>query len=147
MQGRVLHRQNVGGPAVIRNHAIQSFPIQWFTNKGRTVARWIYQKRLSLFVVAEVFVVIGAIPLASHSANEPLNSAASGNRNRTSGALNNVGSNGNWWTFAPNSQTNARNLNFNSGNVNPLNNNNRANGFGVWPCRVSVGIRLCIFTL
>ena len=58
---------------------------------------------------------------------------ASGYRNRTSGGLNNVGSNGNYWSFAPNSQTNARNLNFNSGNVNPLNNNNRANGFAVRP--------------
>ena len=77
-----------------------------------------------------------ALP-ASHSANRPLNRQASGNRNRTSGGLNNVGSNGNWWAFAPNSQTNARNLNFNSGNVNPLNNNNRANGFGVWPVRAS----------
>ena len=51
------------------------------------------------------------------------------------GALNNVGSGGNWWTFAPNSQTYARNLYFNSGSVNPLSINNRANGYGVWPCR------------
>ncbi len=55
---------------------------------------------------------------------------ASGNRNRTSGALNNVGSNGYYWSSAP-SGTNARNLNFNSSNVNPLNDNNRANGFPV----------------
>ena len=31
----------------------------------------------------------------------------------------------------PNNQNNGRNLNFNSSNVNPLNNNNRAYGFGV----------------
>ena len=61
--------------------------------------------------------------------------AASGYRNNASGALTNVSSNGNYWTYAPNSQTNARNLNFNSGNVNPLNNNNRSNGFSVRPCR------------
>ena len=62
--------------------------------------------------------------------------AASGYRNNGSGALTNVSSNGNYWSFAPISQTNARNLNFNSGNVNPLNNNNRSNGFSVRPCRV-----------
>ena len=31
------------------------------------------------------------------------------------------------------SNQNGRNLNFNSGNVNPVNNNNRANGFAVRP--------------
>lgn len=35
----------------------------------------------------------------------------------------------------PNSTTNGRNLNFNSGNVNPLNNNNRSNGFPVRPAQ------------
>lgn len=57
--------------------------------------------------------------------------AASGYRNRTSGALTNVGGNGNYWSSAANSQTNAYNLNFNSGGVYPLNGNNRANGFSV----------------
>lgn len=61
--------------------------------------------------------------------------AASGYRANDSGALTNVTGNGNYWSFAPNSQTNARNLNFNSGNVNPLNNNERSNGFAVRPCR------------
>lgn len=60
---------------------------------------------------------------------------ASGYRNNGSGALTNVSGNGNYWSFAPNSQTNARNLNFNSSNVNPLNTNNRSNGFSVRPCR------------
>ncbi len=60
---------------------------------------------------------------------------ASGYRNRTSGGLNNVGGNGNYWSFASNSQANAYNLNFNSGDVNPLNGNNRANGFAVRPSR------------
>jgi hypothetical protein len=88
-------------------------------------------------LLPEVCPAVGVPPPASHSITGALiNQVAAGNRNRGTGALNNVGSNGNWWTFAPNSQTNARNLNFNSGNVNPLNNNNRANGFPVWPCRV-----------
>lgn len=47
------------------------------------------------------------------------------------GSLNNVGSNGNYWSAGPYSTTNGYNLNFNSGSVNPTNNNNRANGFSV----------------
>ena len=61
---------------------------------------------------------------------------ASGNRNNSNGALNNVGSNGYYWTAAPymnNTNQNGRNLNFNSSNVNPMNNNNRSNGFAVRP--------------
>ena len=56
---------------------------------------------------------------------------AVGYRNNSSSAVNNVGNNGNYWSAVPNNQNNGRNLNFNSGNVNPLNNNNRANGFSV----------------
>ena len=51
------------------------------------------------------------------------------------GALGSVGSGGYWWAFAPNSQAYARNLYFNSGNVNPLSSGGRAVGCGVWPCR------------
>ena len=58
---------------------------------------------------------------------------AGGNRNRENGGVNNVGSNGNYWSAASNSATNSYNLNFNSGTVNPQNNNNRANGFSVRP--------------
>ena len=54
---------------------------------------------------------------------------ASGNRNGT--GLNNRGSNGNYWSASLNSQTNGYNLNFNSGGVNPANNNTRFNGFSV----------------
>ena len=54
---------------------------------------------------------------------------AAGNRNGTS--VNNVGSNGNYWSSTYNNSNNAYNLNFNSGNVNPQNNNNRNNGFSV----------------
>ncbi|MDO5968533.1 hypothetical protein Q4Q35_01820, partial [Flavivirga aquimarina] len=52
-----------------------------------------------------------------------------GNRNNSNGSLNNVGSNGNYWSSTV-SGTNARNLNFNSSNAN-MNSNNRANGFSV----------------
>ena len=55
--------------------------------------------------------------------------ACSGNGNGTS--WNNRGSNGNYWSSSFNSARNARNLNFNSGGVNPQNNNNRYNGFAV----------------
>ena len=57
----------------------------------------------------------------------------SGYRNNSDGSLNNVGSNGYVWLSSANSQNNAYNLNFNSGNVNPQNNNNRAYGFSVRP--------------
>ncbi|WP_426478040.1 hypothetical protein ACP3T3_00735 [Chryseobacterium sp. CBSDS_008] len=53
-----------------------------------------------------------------------------GNRNNTTGALNNRAYNGNYWSSTENS-TNAYNLNFNSGAINPANNNNRTNGFSV----------------
>ena len=53
----------------------------------------------------------------------------SGNGNGTT--WNNRGSNGNYWSGSLNSATNGRNLNFNSGGVNPQNNNNRFNGFAV----------------
>lgn len=55
---------------------------------------------------------------------------AAGYRNNSNGSLNNVGSNGNYWSASPNSG-NGYNLNFNSSNVNPSNNNNRVNGFAV----------------
>ena len=57
---------------------------------------------------------------------------ASGYRNYDSSGLNNVGGNGNWWSFAPYSQSHARNLSFYSGSVYPLSYNRRADGFGVW---------------
>ncbi len=62
--------------------------------------------------------------------NTNLKLPTAGYRNRSDGALNNQGSNGNYWSSSPNS-ANAYNLNFNSTGVNPANNNNRANGFSV----------------
>jgi uncharacterized protein (TIGR02145 family) len=53
----------------------------------------------------------------------------SGNRINSNGSLNNVGTNGNYWSSTV-SGTNSRNLNFNSSNAN-MNTNNRAYGFSV----------------
>jgi uncharacterized protein (TIGR02145 family) len=52
---------------------------------------------------------------------------AGGYRNNSDGTLNNVGSNGNYWSSTVDG-INARNLNFNSTGAN-MNSNNRANGF------------------
>ena len=54
---------------------------------------------------------------------------AAGNRNGLS--INNVGSNGNYWSTTSQSATNAYNVNFNADNFNSQNNNNRYNGFSV----------------
>ena len=53
--------------------------------------------------------------------------------NITRGSLSNDGTNGYYWSASPNNTNNGYNLNFNSGNVNPQNNNNRAYGFSVRP--------------
>lgn len=54
--------------------------------------------------------------------------ALGGYRDYSSAGLNNLGSNGYYWSSSING-INAYNLNFNSTAVNPANNNNRANGF------------------
>jgi len=54
---------------------------------------------------------------------------AAGNRNGTS--VNNVGSNGNYWSASYNNSNNAYNVNFNDGNLNTDNWNNRYNGQSV----------------
>ncbi|WP_302585628.1 hypothetical protein [uncultured Alistipes sp.] len=58
---------------------------------------------------------------------------ATGYRNTSTGALSNVGANGNYWSSSSYAagNPNAGDLNFNSGAVNPLNNPNRANGLSV----------------
>lgn len=48
--------------------------------------------------------------------------------NLNNGYVDNVGSNGYNWSRTSKSSTNAYNLNFNTSNVNPSNNNNRYNG-------------------
>lgn len=47
----------------------------------------------------------------------------------STGAVGNVGSNGNYWSASAYSIANGYNLNFNASGVNPNNTNNRANGF------------------
>ena len=54
---------------------------------------------------------------------------AAGNRNGTS--VNNVGSNGNYWSSSYNNANNAYNVNFNDSNLNTDNNHNRYNGQSV----------------
>lgn len=70
--------------------------------------------------------------------------ACSGNGNGTS--WNNRGSNGNYWSASFNSARNARNLNFNSGGVNPQNNNNRYNGFAVRPVQHTI-LKIVLFLI
>ena len=55
----------------------------------------------------------------------------SGNYRHYSGVVNNVGSEGDFWSSSSNSERNAYNLNFNSNNLNPQNNNSKGNGFTV----------------
>ena len=66
---------------------------------------------------------------------------ASGYRHRETGAMTNVGAEGDLWSSSPNvsGNHNAGNLNFNAGNVNPLNGTNRANGLSVRCVQVSTG--------
>ena len=141
--------ENSCGRAVIRNRQGQYRQIQRSTLQWSRWPRRIFQKGVSLFALLAVCHPVGALatPPLWHSTNGTLITApASGYRNNGSGALTNVGSNGNYWSFAPISQTNARNLNFNSGNINPLNNNNRANGFSVRPVRAFDKKRnICLF--
>ena len=87
---------------------------------------------------AAAFGVPSATSFSNGTLSPFLSGAAGGYRNNGSGAFNNVGSNGYFWVAGPNSATNGRNLNFNSGNVNPLNNNNRANGFSVRPVQAFI---------
>ena len=72
-----------------------------------------------------------ALPPAIHPSDCLL--PATGYRNTSTGALSNVGANGNYWSSSSYAagNPNAGDLNFNSGAVNPLNNTNRANGLSV----------------
>ena len=129
------YRQKADEPAVNRIRSAQSFPIQWSTPWRHGIFKTVLVLLVVAFAAHEAYAVVRHDLSAVYPSNGPLMTDAAGYRNNGSGGLNNVGGNGNFWTFAPNSQTNARNLNFNSGNVNPLNNNNRSNGFSVRPSR------------
>ena len=134
---RTLYGQRAGGPAVVRNRSAQSLPIQ-----HPTPARGILKTAACFMVIcffafalpSEACAVVATGPGCA-STKRGARKEAAGYRNRGSGALGNVGSNGYWWSFAPYSQSNARNLNFNSAAVNPLNTNNRSNGYAVLPSR------------
>ena len=109
---------------------IRIFPVVHIAVSSRLPALCSFKRNRSIRVARS-----SACALSVRAGRPACSFGASGYRNNGSGALTNVSGNGNYWSFAPNSQTNARNLNFNSGNVNPLNNNNRSNGFSVRPCR------------
>ena len=51
--------------------------------------------------------------------------------NYSNGSLDNVGSNGQYWSSTPYDSSNGYILNFNSSNVNPSNTSNRYNGRSV----------------
>ena len=83
------------------------------------------------------FAQCNSVPASFQETTEPtLFFPCSGNGNGSS--WNNRGSNGNYWSRSLNSAANGRNLNFNSGGVNPQNNNNRYNGFAVRPVQQSL---------
>ena len=88
---------------------------------------------------------LNSVPFTVRKRQPPMRAGhlpAAGNRNGAS--VNNVGSNGNYWSSTYNNSNNAYNLNFNSGNVNPSNNNNRYNGNSVRLVR-SAKNNLCPF--
>ncbi len=73
-----------------------------------------------------------SLPQQADSASEVITKqlgVLGGNGNGSS--VNNAGSNGYYWSSTWNSTTNAYNMNFNSGNVWPQDNNNKNNGFAV----------------
>lgn len=65
------------------------------------------------------------------SKNKTIFFPASGYRHYSGGGANYVGSSGYCWSAVPRNQGNGRCLGFNSSVVNPLNNNERAGGFGL----------------
>ena len=141
---RDTFEQHIPGPAVNRIRRVQSHQIQWPTLQWRVCFRRIFQTALCLLLASEVYTAVGQEPPTVYSTNGTLITDASGYRANGTGGLTNMGSNGNYWVCAPNSQTNARNLNFNSGGVYPLNNNNRSNGFSVRPCRAFDKAACCV---
>lgn len=101
---QATNEQHSYGRAFRRNRLEQSYQIQWPTPQGRTCLRGIFQKGLALIAALAVCLAVYAKPYPTpHSSNRPLiNRGASGNRTNDSGGLNNVSSNGNYWTYAPN---------------------------------------------
>jgi len=71
--------------------------------------------------------------LSGHPFQRLFRAPASGYRNRETGALGGIGAEGSSWSSSSYaaSNVNAGRLIFNAGNVNPLNNTNRANALSV----------------
>lgn len=102
------------------------------------MSRRLYIVIIFVLTLASVQEFVRAFDKSAHAfMSEMLTNTASGYRYRDSGGLNNVGGNGNYWCAVPNSAANGRYLNFNSGNVSPLNSISRANGFSVRAVRES----------
>ena len=110
---------------MVQNEVHRSLVLNGFGRLGKT-------KDTRLFCLQSIRVVV--------SGSDRKFFPCSGNGNGQS--WNNRGSNGNYWSSSLNSATNGRNLNFNSGGVNPQNNNNRFNGFAVRPVQHSSAIIL-----
>ena len=56
---------------------------------------------------------------------------AGGNRDNSNGALNNQGSNGNYWSSTQNNASNGNYLSFSNGSTSTGNNNDKATGMSV----------------
>ena len=99
--------------------------------------------QLSIPVCSEV---TSKIP-SDHSFQRLLLLPAAGYRHDASGALTNVSTNGYYWSSSSYAagNINAGFLNFNSGNVNPLNNGNRAAGLSVRCVQASAQRAVFIF--
>ena len=63
--------------------------------------------------------------------SSPMSFLHAGYHTTTGTSVSSRGSLGNYWSKSSSSTTNAYNLNFNSSNVNPRNNNTKANGLTV----------------
>lgn len=95
-------------PNILSRLSVFKMPVLWDTSESSFI-RWL----MDYFGTCKRYVLL---PMA-------------GNRNNSNGTLNNVGSNGYYWSSTVNG-INAYNLNFNSSNAN-MNSNNRGFGYAV----------------
>ena len=110
---------------MVQNEVHRSLVLNGFGRLGKT-------KDTRLFCLQSIRVVV--------SGSDRKFFPCSGNGNNAS--WNNRGSNGNYWSASFNSAANARNLNFNSGGVNPQSHDYRFYGFAVRPVQHSSAIIL-----
>ena len=86
-----------------------------------------------------LFTFLVILVILCYKEEKEITMCLGGNRNRTDASVNNVASNGNYWSSEPvgGASQNSYNLNFNSDTgLNRENTNNRANGFGVRCVRI-----------